>query len=116
MGVDFLKRTAPSFHRALDREAVALRTPSLLTSNVPVLSRTVCADITASMPAPGEVVLLRLIKDEVMVQRDNRVIGRVSAPPQDFIERMRRGAAVEAAAVKTARPLSCQVELAIEAN
>ncbi len=29
MGLDFIKKAAPAFHKVLDRRAVALRTPTL---------------------------------------------------------------------------------------
>ena len=53
MGVDFLKRANKSFHRALDRREVELRTPTLFTSDIPSLARSASADICRQRKSEG---------------------------------------------------------------
>jgi predicted RNA-binding protein with EMAP domain len=114
MGIDFLRRTAPSFHRALDRQAVALRTPTLFTSDIPSVARTASADICGgSQVEIGERVLLRLMNDKLVAQRDNLVVAEFANPPREYVSRIQRGAGVGLGEVKAVRVLSGEVEVAL---
>ena len=39
MGLDFIRKAAPTFHKALDRRAVELRTPTLFNRDIPSVAR-----------------------------------------------------------------------------
>lgn len=76
MGIDFIRRIAPSFHRALDRQAVALRTPSLFGRDIATVPRTAAADLRDGCSAAlGDEVLLRIVADKLVVQRENVIVG-----------------------------------------
>ncbi len=45
MGLDFIRTTAPSFNRVLDRRLVEMHSPKLFCRDMPIVSRTARADI-----------------------------------------------------------------------
>jgi hypothetical protein len=114
VGIDFLKKTAPSFHRALDRRAVELRTPTLFSDDVPTVSRTACAELRdgATMTI-GEHALLRIVGDKLVVQRDNFVVAEFPSAPGDFLARVQSGAGVEIGEVMAVRSISGEVEISL---
>ncbi|MEQ8694885.1 MAG: hypothetical protein RIC85_06215 [Gammaproteobacteria bacterium] len=113
MGIDFLRRAAPSFHRALDRQAIALRTPTLFTSDIPMVARTASADLcVGSQVYIGERVVLRLLDKKLVAQRDNHVIAEFANPPAEYVARVEAGGSFEVGEVKSIRSLSEEVEVA----
>jgi hypothetical protein len=112
VGLDFIRKTAPSFHRALDRRAIDLRTPKLFGRDIPFVARTASADICGEARVePGEKVILRVIKDKVIAQRDNLVIAECPNPPAEFVTRLQAGAGVGEGEIKSFQPLSKTVEI-----
>jgi hypothetical protein len=113
MGVDFIRKTAPSFQRALDKRAVALRTPKLFGRDVPLMARSAQATIChAAKMTAGEKVLLRLMDNKLVVQRDNLVVAEFSNPPAEMINQVQCGAGVGEGEVKAVHTLSETVEIA----
>ena len=45
MGLDFIRVATPSFNRVLDRRLVEMHSPNLFTHDMPIVSRTACADV-----------------------------------------------------------------------
>lgn len=114
MGIDFLRRSAPSFHRALDRQAVALRTPTLFSSDIPDVARTASADICDAAPVGvGERLLIRVLDQKLVGQRENLVVLQFENPPAEYLARVQAGAGVELGEVKAIRPLSGVAEVAL---
>ena len=112
MGVDFIRRTTPTFNRVLDRRAVELRTPKLFSRDMPIVSRTASADICeAANVAQGEKVLLRVMNDKVIAQRDNFVIARCANAPAEFVAHLRASAGVAQGEIKSVQPFSQTVEI-----
>lgn len=114
MGLDFIRRTAPTFTRVLDRRAVEMRTPKLFSRDMPIVSRTASADICAGAKvAQGERVLLRVMKDKVIAQRDNFVIAECPNAPAEFVAHLRAGAGVAQGEIKSVQPISQTLEIGI---
>jgi hypothetical protein len=114
MGLDFIRATTPSFNRVLDRRFVEMHSPKLFTRDMPVASRTASADICGGAKvAPGEKVLLRVMKDKVVVQRDNLVIAECVNPPAEFVAHLRAGAGVAEGEIKSLQHISQTVEIGI---
>jgi hypothetical protein len=113
MGVDLLRKIAPGFERALDRRAVALRTPTLFSRDVPLVARTAKADICNDAAfSPGEKVLLRLLEGKLIVQRENLLVAEFTNPPAEFFNQVRSGAGVGEGEIKAVLSLSQTVEIA----
>src|ERR1043166_6203636 len=112
MGVDFITKVAPSFHRALDRRAVELRDPKLFVRDIPYVSRSAAADIcTGSEVKVGEKLLLRVFGEKVIAQRGNLVVAEFTSPPAEFLNYLRAGAGVEIGEVKSIGTISQIVEI-----
>jgi hypothetical protein len=114
MGLDFIRATAPSFNRVLDRRLVEMNSPKLFSRDLPIVSRTASADIYGGASiAAGEKVLLRVIMDKLVVQRENLVIAECADPPAEFIAHLRAGAGVAEGEIKTLQHISQTVEISI---
>ena len=113
MGLDFLKKVAPSFNKALDRRAVELRTPGLFSRDAPLVARSASAEICHGSPFKvGERVLLRIISELAVVQRENLVVANFSNAPAEFLNHIRAGAGVAIGEVTAVHTLSEKVEIA----
>jgi hypothetical protein len=114
MGLDFVRATTPSFNRVLDRRLVEMHSPRLFTRDMPIVSRTASADICGGAEiGAGEKVLLRVIKEKVIVQRGNLVIAECANPPAALVGYLRAGAGVAEGEVKSVRPISNSLEIGI---
>jgi hypothetical protein len=112
MGLDFVKKAAPTFHKALDRRAVQLRTPTLFNRDIPSVARCASAEICqGSNFTPGEKVHLRILNDKLIAQRDNVVVAKFTAPPAEFFNQVRAGAGIERGVVMAVHDLSQTVEI-----
>lgn len=112
MGVDFIKKAAPTFHKALDRRAVDLRTPTLFNRDIPSVARSASAEICrGSRFTPGEKVHLRILNNKLIAQRDNVVVAEFRAPPAEFFNQVQAGAGIERGMVKAVHDLSQTVEI-----
>ena len=114
MGLDFIRATSPSFNRVLDRRLVEMRSPKLFARDMPIVSRTISADICqGATVTAGETVLLRVIKDRVTVQRENLVIAECPSAPADFVAHLRVGAGVGKGEIKSVHSISQTLEISI---
>jgi hypothetical protein len=117
MGLDFIRKAAPSFHRALDRRAVDLRTPSLFVRDIPVVARSASAEIChGSRFKLGERLLLRVIANKLVAQRDNLVVAEFPSPPAEFLNQVQSGAGVGQGEVRAIHKLSDRVEIGFANN
>jgi hypothetical protein len=61
--------------------------------------------------ANGDKVMLRAMKEKVVVQRGNVVIAECVNPPADFVSRLREGAGIASGEIKSLQPISQTVEV-----
>jgi hypothetical protein len=86
MGVDFIRRTARSFHKGLDRRRIELGTPTLFTQQPETAPRTYAANVCAGATlAAGEKVGVRLDGDCVIAMRGLDPIATINRPPADLV-------------------------------
>jgi hypothetical protein len=112
MGLDFIRRTTPSFDRVLDRRAIELRTPRLFNRDMPLVARTVCAELLGDTNVTkGERVILRVMNEKVVVQRNNVIVAECLNPPGDFVSRLNEGAGIARGEIKSLQPISRTVEV-----
>lgn len=112
MGLDFIKKAAPAFHKALDRRAVALHTPTLFNRDIPSVARCASAEICGgSRLAHGEKIILRIVDSNLIAQRDNVVVAKFPAPPPEFLKQVQAGAGIEKGVVVAVHDLSQTVEI-----
>jgi len=114
MGADFLRRCAPTFHKALDRRAVELRTPTLFTTDIACVARTAAAEICQDVQLrAGEKIFLRSLGEKLVAQRDNAVVAELPNPPAEYLNFVQAGGGIAGAEVKVVHPLSGTAEIAI---
>ncbi len=98
----------------LDRRLVEMHSPKLFSRDIPIVSRTACADICGGATVtPGEKVLLRVVKNKVIVQRMNVVIAECPNAPAEFVAHLRAGAGIAEGEIKSLQPISQTVEIGI---
>jgi len=114
MGLDFIRRCAPSFHRALDRRAIELNTPTLFSNDITNIPRSAEAETRKGHNiAAGEKVLLRSVGDKLVVQRANVVIAELSNPPVEFSKFVHAGCGIAGAEIKAVHALSGVAEVSL---
>lgn len=114
MGLDFIKKAAPTFHKALDRRAVELRTPNLFSRDIPSVSRSASAEIcSGSHFMPGDKVYLRILGKKLIAQRDNGVVAEFPSPPAEFLNHIEAGSGIAKGEVKVIHALSQTIEIEI---
>jgi hypothetical protein len=107
MGLDFIRKAAPAFHKALDRRTVELRTPTLFNRDIPSVARRASAEICrGSTLALGEKILLRVLNNKLVAQRDNVVVAEFAAPPPEFVKQIQAGAGIELGMVVAVHEIS----------
>lgn len=112
MGTDFLNRMKKSYHRLLDRRAIALRTPTLLDADVTCVNRTARGKIkNAAKVNKGEHVMIREMEGQVVVQRGLEIIIELEKPPADYAERVRRAGGIIEGEVTVVSPISQTAEV-----
>jgi hypothetical protein len=114
MGLDFIRRCAPTFHRALDRRAIELNTPTLFSNDVRCVPRTAEAELcTGYVVVVGEKLLLRLLGERIVLQRANVVVAELSNPPIEFSNFVRAGCGIAGAEIKAVHSLSGVAEVSL---
>jgi hypothetical protein len=114
MGLDFIRRCAPSFHRTLDRRAIELNSPTLFSNDVTCLPRTAVAEVRQGhVIKAGEKMFLRSLGDKLVLQRANVVVGELSNPPTEFANFVQAGCGIAGAEIKAVHPMSGVAEVSI---
>jgi predicted RNA-binding protein with EMAP domain len=112
MGLDFIKKAAPSFRKMLDRRAIELRTPTLFNRDTPSITRLASADIcNGTRFNSGDKLHLRILNNKLVAQRDNVVVAQFPAPPPEFLKQVQAGAGIGKGEVKTVHVLSQTAEI-----
>ena len=87
MGLDFIRKTAPSFHKGLDQRRIELATPTLFTHLPAHAPRTYAAHVqSGTVLASGEKLGVRLDGDRVVALRGLDPIATIDNPPAELIE------------------------------
>lgn len=92
MGVDFMRKAAPSYRKGLDQRRIELATPTLFTQQPISASRVYAARLRAGETLDyGDQVCVRLNDlRQVLVLRGISVIGMFSNPPTDLVDALVR--------------------------
>lgn len=86
MGLDFIRKTAASFHKSLDRKRAALGIPDLFTRQPVLEPRTYIARMTANVSLRiGDVLSVRLQDGAVLAIRGFQVVATFEAPPNELV-------------------------------
>lgn len=86
MGLDFIRKAAPSFHKGLDKKRIELATPTLFTQQPAEAPRTYAAHLRSGVDlATGEKLGVRLDGDCVVALRGLDPIGDINSPPAELV-------------------------------
>jgi len=114
MGVDFLRRVAKSFDRALDKQAVELRTPTLFTHGIKNSQRSALASLDGDISVnTGEQLFVRLLNAELVAQKGTLVVGVFRSPPDNFSDVVKQSGGICIGEVKTMHPFSRTAEVSL---
>jgi hypothetical protein len=87
MGLDFIRKTAPSFHKGLDQKRIELATPTLFTQHPASAPRTYAARVRrGEAVANGEKLGVRLEGGCVIALRGLDPIATIDNPPAELVE------------------------------
>ena len=91
MGIDFVRKAAPSFHKGLDRRRIELGTPNLFTQEPACAPRAYAANVRngQSLHAGEEVCVHLSEADQVVVFRGLDPIAVFNSPSTELIEALR---------------------------
>lgn len=87
MGLDFIRKTGPSFHKGLDQKRIDLATPTLFTQHPAAAPRSYAAHIRRGRHVTaGEKLGVRLDGDCVVALRGLDPIAIIDSPPAELVE------------------------------
>jgi hypothetical protein len=88
MGIDFIRKAAPSFRKGLDRRRIELATPNLFTQEPTSAPRACAAQLRGDKPlAVGEKLGVRLDGQNVLATRGLELVAVFKSPTADLTER-----------------------------
>jgi len=87
MGIDFIRKAAPSFRKGLDRRRIELCTPNLFTREPTSAPRAYAASLQNGQTlAAGERLGVRLEGERVLALRGLNHVATFEAPPAELVE------------------------------
>lgn len=115
MGLDFIRRAAPAFTKAWDRNKENLAQPTLFTRYPECRTRTVIADLSerADLTAGANVIVCVKGPELVLVSK-NEGIGVIREPPADLHSAIRDAGDCALGQVTRLNPLSGTADVEIE--
>lgn len=86
MGIDFIRRAAPSFHKGLDRRRIELGTPDLFTRKIEGSPRAYAAAVqNGEKLAAGEKLCVCLRGEQVIALRGLSTVALVRNPTAELV-------------------------------
>lgn len=86
MGIDFIRRAAPSFHKGLDRRRVELATPTLFMQEPASAPRAYAANLRSGQTlTAGEKLGVRLDGKQVVALRGLDPVATFNSPPAELM-------------------------------
>src|SRR4051812_25705470 len=87
MGIDFIRKAARSFHKALDRRRVALGTPDLFTREPTSAPRIYAASVHNGKTLTfGEKLGVRLEGERILAMRGLDLVATFDTPPAELVK------------------------------
>jgi hypothetical protein len=87
MGLDFIRKAAPAFHKGLDQKRIELATPTLFTRQPASAPRTYAAHMRGGEAlTAGEKLGVRLDGDCVVALRGLDPIATINNPPAELVD------------------------------
>jgi len=117
MGLDFIRLTAPTHRKSWDRSKIELATPDLLTRHPECKTRSVIAVIDQGYELPKDTKVAVCVRDkQLIVVRENTVVGRVAEPPPDIYKAIDNSGEVALGRIAKVNHLSGTVDVDFTQN
>jgi hypothetical protein len=114
MGIEFIRKAAPSFHKGLDRSRIALGTPKLFTVRPDCAPRSYAAtQLEGASLCVGDHVGVFLEGFNVLAVSGMTPVAVFNKPSAEFIDSLRESFGVAAGKVQEVHNLSGIVEIAV---
>ena len=112
MGVDFIRRTARSFHKGLDKRRIELASPSLFTHSIRAKPRTYSAQMCIGQKIDaGEKLGVRLEEQLVVAMRGLDLVATISSPVPELLEALVDGHGEASCVVQEVHEMARIVEI-----
>ena len=87
MGVDFIRKVAPKYHKSLDHRRVELSTPTLFSQQLTSVPRVYAAKLHCGQKlSTGEALGVRMNGGRVVVMRDLDPVATIVSPPTELLD------------------------------
>ncbi|HEY6270451.1 MAG TPA: hypothetical protein VIX19_00480 [Terriglobales bacterium] len=114
MGIEFIRKAAPSFRKGLDRRRIELGTPKLFRQEPTCIPRAYAANIGSGQTvATGEKLGVRFDGEQVVALRGLDPVATFSSPPTELKDALRASHGEACGLVKEVHEIAQMVEIAV---
>jgi hypothetical protein len=114
MGIEFIRRAAPSFRKGLDRMRIALATPTLFTQQPACTPQAYAANLEPGyLPMVGDRLGVRLDGERVLVLRGLHAVGTFSRPTVELVAALRASHGEACGLVHEVHDIACIAEISV---
>lgn len=114
MGVEFIRKAAPTFKKSWDRHRVSLATPTLLTQQPTCVARIAAADLAHDATLEqGDTVMVQLNGTALIAMRGLSEVAYFTAPSPALVSAVQQSCGVARGTVEQINPISGVVEISI---
>lgn len=114
MGIEFIRRSAPSFKKSWDRQRVILATPDFFTRQPVSGARTAAADLTVGDTLQqGDAVTVQLNGSGLVAMRGLSEVAHFTEPPPELISAVQESYGVARGTVEQVNNIAGVVEISI---
>lgn len=114
MGIEFVKKAAPSFRKGLDRMRVALATPTLFTQHPACTPQVYAANLlNGYSPLVGEKLGVRLDGERVLILRGIDAVGAFRSPTPELIDALRASHNEGCGLIHEVHDIACIAEVSL---
>jgi hypothetical protein len=114
MGIDFIRRAAPSYRKGLDRRRIELGTPDLFTRRVEGTPRAYAAAVqNGEQLSPGDKLCVCLKGEQVIALRGLSTVALVKNPPPDLMSALVKSFGEACGVVQIVHEMASMAEITI---
>jgi len=114
MGIDFIKRTARTFHKGLDWRRIEAAIPRLFTQQPASIPRTYAAQLCAGQKInSGEKLGVRLDGQHVLAMRGLDLVATINSPSAELLKALSDGHGEASAVVHQVHDMARMAEISV---
>lgn len=114
MGIEFIRKAAPSFRKGLDRMRIALATPTLFTQQPVAAPQAYAANLHRGyLPSVGEKLGVRLQGEQVLILRGVESVGAFRSPTAELLDALRASHNEACGLVHEVHDVACIAEITV---